>query len=199
MSRSPNRAKAFAPDPDAPGNTCTMPGCVAAGQYRAPKSRTSLREWHWFCLDHVRAYNAGWDFYKGMSPGEIEAHLRADTQWQRPSWPLGQLGASQIDPKLDPGIFTDPLGVLGAAGRKAAPRKNPDAAPDQLRKPLAALGLGWPVTLAAVKTRYKQLAKKHHPDANGGDRAAEERLKDINLAYAAVRAHLTPEPIMVGR
>ena len=45
-----------------------------------------------------------------------------------------------------------------------------------------------------VKTRYKELAKRHHPDANGGDKAAEERLKTINIAYAAVRSKLTPEP-----
>ena len=52
------------------------------------------------------------------------------------------------------------------------------------------LGLPWPVSLDDLKTRYKALAKRHHPDANGGDRAAEERLKTINLAYAALRAHM---------
>jgi curved DNA-binding protein CbpA len=59
-----------------------------------------------------------------------------------------------------------------------------------MREPLATLGLSWPVTMAEVKTRYKELAKRHHPDANNGDRAAEDRLKIINLAYAAVRSRL---------
>jgi len=45
-----------------------------------------------------------------------------------------------------------------------------------------------------LKTRYKELAKQHHPDANGGDRGAEERLKTINLAYATVRSRLINEP-----
>ena len=45
-----------------------------------------------------------------------------------------------------------------------------------------------------MKTRYKELAKRHHPDANGGDRAAEERLKTINIAYATLRTHLHPVP-----
>jgi DnaJ-class molecular chaperone len=45
----------------------------------------------------------------------------------------------------------------------------------------------------AVKTRYKELAKRHHPDANGGSRDAEERLKTINVAYAAVRSKLGAE------
>jgi curved DNA-binding protein CbpA len=37
-----------------------------------------------------------------------------------------------------------------------------------------------------VKARYKVLVKKHHPDANGGAKAAEERFKEINEAYRIV-------------
>ena len=44
--------------------------------------------------------------------------------------------------------------------------------------------------LAQVKAQYKQLAKEHHPDINGGDAGAEERLKDINLAYDLIRKSL---------
>ena len=58
------------------------------------------------------------------------------------------------------------------------------------------LGVEWPVSMDALKARYKELAKRHHPDANGGDRASEERLKLINLAYAAIRHYLTTEPPM---
>ena len=90
------RRKAYAPDDAAPpGRLCDAPDCAEAGQYRAPRDR-SLREFHWFCLDHVRAYNASWDFYKGMGPDEIEACLRADTSWQRPTWPLGRIGGSGL-------------------------------------------------------------------------------------------------------
>ena len=63
---------------------------------------------------------------------------------------------------------------------------------------MQALGLDWPVSMEALKARYKELAKRHHPDANNGDRASEERLKTINLAYAAVRQHLTAEPRMAA-
>jgi DnaJ-domain-containing protein 1 len=190
MTRRPTRPRAYAPDPAAPGRNCDMPGCHAAGEYRAPKSRSTLREYWWFCLEHVRAYNAAWDFYKGMSPGEIEAQLRADTAWQRPSWPLGRLGST-----WDEALLGDPLHLLAAGRvRRGAAAHAHEQTPPELREPLATLGLTWPTTLEAVKTRYKELAKRHHPDANGGDRAAEERLKTINLAYAAVRARLATEP-----
>jgi hypothetical protein len=168
-----------------------MPGCEAMGEYRAPKSRRNLQDYFWFCLEHVRAYNSTWDYYKGMSPGEIEAQLRADTSWQRPSWPLGRLGSAST---WDEDVLRDPLNVLAAGRVKRGSGGNPEQTPPELREPLATLGLSWPTTLEAVKMRYKELAKRHHPDANGGDRAAEERLKTINLAYAAVRSRLVSAP-----
>ncbi|MDE2005429.1 MAG: J domain-containing protein [Rhodospirillales bacterium] len=190
MSRRNARPRAYAPDPDAPGRCCDMPGCDAAGEYRAPKSRRMLKDYHWFCLDHVRAYNAGWDYYKGMSPGEIEAELRRDTSWQRPTWPLGSLGATAWEEAL----ARDRLDLLGAGRLRRGAAETPERVPAELREPLATLGLDWPVTIDAVKHRYKELAKRHHPDANGGDKAAEERIKSINLAYAALRSRLGAAP-----
>jgi hypothetical protein len=159
------------------------------GEYRAPKSRINLREYYWFCLEHVRAYNAAWDYYKGMTAGEIEAALRADTAWQRPTWPLGRLGSTVWDEDA----LRDPLHILTSSGLRGRTARDADRTPAELREPLATLGLSWPTTLDAVKSRYKELAKRHHPDANGGNRAAEERLKTINLAYAMLRTRLTAE------
>ena len=172
-----------------------MPGCPHEGEYRAPKSRAALRDYFWFCLDHVRAYNAAWDFYKGMSAGEIEAHMRDDTGWQRPTWPLGRLGGGAAEEEF----VHDRLDILGAAGMRQgagggrALAQATNAPPADLRQPLHTLGWSWPVSLDEVKSRYKELAKRNHPDANGGDPAAEERFKTINLAYAHVRSRLAPE------
>ncbi len=189
MTRRNARPRAFAPDPAAPGRLCDAPDCTAMGEYRAPKSRRNLRDYWWFCLNHVREYNSTWDYYKGMTPGEIEAALRADTSWQRPTWPLGRLGAAAWEDE----VLRDPLHVLAAGGMRGTSRPSSEPTPAELREPLATLGLSWPTTLDAVKTRYKELAKRHHPDANGGDRAAEERLKTINLAYATLRSRLNAE------
>ncbi|MBN8900026.1 MAG: J domain-containing protein [Rhodospirillales bacterium] len=190
-TRRSARPKAYAPDPAAPGRACDMPNCGGMGEYRAPKSRQSLNDYWWFCLEHVRAYNGAWDFYKGMTPGEIEAQLRADTSWQRPTWPLGRLGTGA----WDEAVLRDPLRILADAKQDKARRaRGEDRMPAELKEPLAALGLSWPTTLDVVKARYKELAKRHHPDANGGSRDAEERLKTINLAYAALKSRLGNEP-----
>ena len=195
-TRRTSRARAFAPDPAAtPGRHCDRPGCTLGGEYRAPKSRSSLNEYHWFCLEHVREYNASWDFYKGMTPGQVEAQTRADTGWQRPTWPLGHIGRQPFDESA----VHDPLGLLSAGRIKRGPAPPPkNVVPSALQEPIKTLGLDWPVSIDAVKTRYKELAKRHHPDANGGDRAAEERLKTINLAYAAIRHYLTDTPRMAA-
>jgi hypothetical protein len=186
-------------DPETPPRPCDAPGCASAGEFRAPRSRAALNEYLWFCLPHVREYNAAWDYYKGMGPTEIEAHLRNDTAWQRPTWPLGRLGGNT---RFDPETLRDPLGALhGTPLHAEARRRQAEAAarrraempaqpPPELRAALDVLDLGWPLDAPTLRARYKELAKRYHPDANGGDRTAEDRFKDVNRAYSLLRARI---------
>jgi curved DNA-binding protein CbpA len=50
------------------------------------------------------------------------------------------------------------------------------------------LDLAPPVDFSQIKARYRELAKIHHPDINGGDKVAEETLKRINQAYTTLKA-----------
>ena len=183
------RRGATSPIPTSPGShgfrLCDAPGCEAAGEFRAPRDRSRLRDYYHFCLEHVRAYNQAWDFYKGMSADEIEQHLKEDSGWQRPTWPLGRLG---LQGKIDPALLKDPLGLFGDS--KPTPRKSAKEAPAELRAALDLLGLGWPLEEDALRDRWKELAKRYHPDANGGDKSAEDRLKDVNRAYSLLRKRL---------
>ena len=52
-----------------------------------------------------------------------------------------------------------------------------------MRRALDILGLDETVDAAAIKAQYKALVKRFHPDANGGDRSFEERLRDIIKAH----------------
>lgn len=180
--------------PEPPPRPCEQAGCPLPGEYRAPRDRARLNDYRWFCLEHVRAYNRAWDYYKGMGPAEIEAELRADSGWQRPTWPLGRLGG--FNP-FDSGYLRDPLGVLRDTplhkARRGKPRRR-DEPPAELRAALDLLGLAWPLDPALLRARYKDLAKRYHPDANGGDRQAEEKLKDINRAYSLLRRRLAAPP-----
>ncbi|MEM9492132.1 MAG: J domain-containing protein [Myxococcota bacterium] len=167
---------------------CDWPGCTRAGEYRAPKSRDNLRTFFHFCLEHVRDYNRGWDFFSGMSQDEIDAYLREDVTWHRPTWPLGNGKPENGEAWRwqDPfDVFVNGSGTDGTHGasewdRQSRPRTKTE-------RMLAVLELTPDATSIELRTRYKELAKRHHPDLNGGDKKAEERLKLINEAYTYLR------------
>jgi hypothetical protein len=165
------------------GQLCEWPGCPADGAYPAPRCRERLRDYRWFCLNHIRAYNAAWNYYSGMTESEVEADIRHDTVWNRPSWRLGSDPAPGV---LGRDRIADPFGFF--AGEAAG---EPVRAVSEIDRALVVLDLRPPVTVAIVKARYKQLVKIHHPDANGGDKTAEERFKQISEAYRTVVRCLT--------
>ncbi len=53
---------------------------------------------------------------------------------------------------------------------------------------LSTLGLDMTASAAEIKARYKLLVKRHHPDANGGDRSLEDRLREIIQAYSYLKS-----------
>lgn len=165
-----------------PLGRCDMPGCGENGEFRAPKDR-SLSDHYWFCQDHVREYNKAWNFFEGMASSEVEEHMLKSWYGDRPTWKYGVNGNVQDE------LYA-----------KAWQTYNGDAEPPKQEQPngqsgyntpeyeaLAIMGLEPPVVLKDIKARYKQLAKKHHPDMNKGCSKSEELLKQINMAYTILK------------
>ena len=161
---------------------CAADGCLQEGSYPAPKSRSALRDYLWFCLKHVREYNKSWNYYEGLQGAALEAEIRRATTWERPSWKFATGKPSENS-------FEDPLGLFDFENRTVdlAARQIP---PEESRA-WRILQLSPITDIDIVKKQYKRLVKQNHPDKNGGDAAAEERLKDINLAYSLIRKSLT--------
>ena len=157
---------------------CECPGCLSPGDYRAPRDR-SLSGYFYFCLEHVREYNRNWDYFSGMSGGEIEKHIRDAVVWERPSWPLGGWKAreQQVREEVLREFFAD----------EAPPASPHPSMPKATRDALQELELQPPVDFAAIKAQYRSLVKIHHPDANGGSQEAEEKFKSINQAFATLK------------
>lgn len=159
-----------------------MPGCAQKGEHRAPKHR-GLNEHYWFCLDHVKEYNKAWDFFAGMAPSEVEDHLTSSLYGERPTWRYAGPGSpadALYNASWKSYHFTD----------EDPPKDNARAKPDAQspeKQALDIMGLKAPVTLEEIKTRYKSLAKRHHPDLNKGDPASEALLKEINMAYTILK------------
>ena len=174
---------------------CDHPDCMAEAEFRAPRSRNDLRSYLWFCLEHIRQYNRASNYFEGMDDGEIENQVRRDTVWERPTWPF----AGRQARAFAEGRFSDPLGTFSEGDREPRRREDREEKEKARYRPslngktpeeraLAVLEIEPPITVDRIKARYKELVKRHHPDTNGGDKHAEERLKKINEAYATLKS-----------
>ena len=154
---------------------CEWPDCTSTAPHRA-----------WFCESHIREYNKNYNFFANMSEDEVRGYQEQNRTGHRPTWKMGMNpegsggGRFQADP-----AFADTFGFFGendpykenADGTRKRPPRNAE------KKALLELGLDEAATMNDIKTRYKELVKKFHPDTNGGDRAAEDRLQKVIQAH----------------
>lgn len=159
-----------------------MPGCPGHGTHKAPKHR-ALNEYYNFCEAHIREYNTAWDFFSGMSEAEIQNHIVDSAYGFRPTRRYdadGHMAERLREAAWQTYHFTE-----------EKPRTERKFTEEQRATPeveaLAIMGLSAPITLTAIKTRYKELAKKHHPDLNKGSKESEELLKQVNMAYTILK------------
>lgn len=166
---------------------CAEPGCTEPGAYRAPQGRGREGKFFHFCLDHVREYNRSYNYFNGMSDADVARYQAQATTGHRPTWSMGVNGGAESRFPFADG-FQDPFGLF--SGRFDAGRAQPQPqrpVRNAERTSLAALNLDETASAADIKARYKALVKRHHPDANGGDRSSEERLREIIQAYTYLK------------
>jgi hypothetical protein len=169
---------------------CEWPGCTGAANHRAPKGRGREKDYWNFCLNHVREYNHSYNFFAGMSTDDIARYQRDAAIGHRPTWKMGMNGgkpngrshAARFGPAFEGA--DDAFGLFGdAQNGDNLRRRETRVIHNAERKALDALGFESEATTAEIKVRFKELVKRHHPDANGGDRSTEDRLREIIQAY----------------
>jgi hypothetical protein len=171
---------------------CEWPSCKAPATHRAPKGRDRANEYWRLCLDHVREYNSSYNFFAGMSEDAVAKFQKDSITGHRPTWKMGSIGGKRgkrPDKGFRDGDFPadDPFSLFGDIGA----RQNGHArrAPEERkvlnaqRRALDVLGLEADAKRADIKSKFKMLVKRHHPDANGGDRGSEAQLREIIAAY----------------
>jgi len=176
---------------DANGRACAQPGCEEPGEFRAPPlegaSDGGPPRFRWMCLDHVRAFNAKYNFFEGMTADEIHEAQRPTAGWERETRAFARAGAGDQAPRW--ADFHDPLDAIAARYRReTAPERN-DGKPlsGQDRASLKVLGLAPDADRAGLRRRYSELVRKFHPDRNGGDRSHEGELQRVIAAYQQLR------------
>jgi curved DNA-binding protein CbpA len=183
------RAKSPDAEPPRPqGPVCQWKGCQAAGVHRAPMGRGREGQYYLFCLDHVRQFNASYNYFEGWSSADVEAFQKDAVIGHRPTWRTSLHTASARGARrfatrdgLDRG-FEDPHAFFAARGERRSDAPGRRLKPLE-RKSLEALDLGEGVDGLRIKARFKELVKLHHPDANGGDKRSENKLREIIQAY----------------
>lgn len=189
------RPSADEPTRDSDSPACDHPGCAGTGSHRAPKGRGREGQFWRFCLDHVRAYNAAYNYFAGMTDDAVAAYQKDAAVGHRPTWAMGAKGSARpAGPSGRAGReapTADPFGVLGdqpfLRARRAAPEPPPRRS-GPVRRALDALGLDESADAAQIKAQYKTLVKRFHPDAHGGDRSFEERFREIVTAHDTLKA-----------
>ncbi|MDQ6432628.1 DnaJ domain-containing protein [Mesorhizobium sp. LHD-90] len=180
-------AKAAAP-------SCQWDGCKEAGTHRAPVGRLREGEYFRFCFDHVREYNKGFNYFAGAPAAEIARFQKEALTGHRPTWTVASNGSARFAPDFSQkrsgraGYYKnvrDPFNLFSQQ-RAEAPRAESLARPLEA-KALETLGLDANANAQAIKSRYKQLVKRHHPDANGGDRGSEDRFREVIQAYKMLK------------
>jgi len=173
---------------------CQWDGCEEAGTHRAPVGRMKEGEYFRFCFDHVREYNKGFNYFSGLADSEIARYQKEAMTGHRPTWTMGVNGATRSAPEFAQqrsgraGYYNrlrDPFNLFNGPRDQSAPRER-KAKPLEA-KALETLGLDTKATGADIKSRYKELVKRHHPDANGGDRGSEDRFRDVLQAYRVLK------------
>jgi len=159
-----------------------MPGCDEAGEFRAPTERGSSfdgpGEWRWLCLEHVRVFNSGYNWFSGMTPDEIEAANTPYGGWDRETRAFASGGGGRA-----------PRDASGARFARTMPQRRADGRElsDADRKNLRVLSLPVDSDRRALRERYTELVRKFHPDRNGGDRSHERALQEVIAAYQALK------------
>lgn len=167
---------------------CAADGCAEPGEYRAPATRPGEEaavegpRWQYFCLEHVRAFNARWNWFDGMSEEDIFRAQSPFPQWDGPQ----RKGRGATGDSAAFRDFADHLDDF-YRGRESARGAGGRALPKEDRRALARLGLEEGATLGDVRHAYRRLVRRYHPDLNNGSRAHEGRLQALTEAYDQLR------------
>jgi len=167
---------------------CAHPGCTEPGEFRAPLTAGDFDgpgTYRLLCLDHVRAHNAAYNFFAGMTPDEIDQAQSPIAGWYRHVRAFAHVGGADPGPAWSD--FKDPLDAIAARFRPGEARSRPQRFDAREREAMGVLGLPADADRRSLRKRYSELVRRFHPDRNGGDRTHEHDLRRVIEAYQLLK------------
>ena len=183
----PDHEKAVAQEAPA----CQWKGCSAPACTARPRGRGHEGEYYLLCLEHVRQFNASYNYFEGMSNADIEAYQKDSVTGHRPTWKAGanawahgtRHGMGHMGGHGRALLATRTRFSRGARHEPTAASSAPHAQAAGAEIARIARSGGRRRPRDEIKARFKELVKRHHPDANGGDKRSEDKLREIIQAY----------------
>ena len=169
---------------------CDWPDCPRPGRHKAPMGRGHEGKFYNYCTEHVQEYNKSYNYFSGMKDDEMQEFQKNARLGERPTWKLGQNATPNASAVRRRGaqLRDDPFGLAAKAGKQPGRHPSGRALRSTELKALQTLNLDDTATPEQVKTQYKTLVKRLHPDANNGSRANEDTLKAVIQAYDHLRS-----------
>jgi hypothetical protein len=169
---------------------CDWPDCPRPGPHKAPMGRGHEGKFYNYCTAHVQEYNKSYNYFSGMKDDDVQEFQRNARLGERPTWKLGQNATPNVASVRRRGaqLRDDPFGLNLGKGKQPGRHPTGRALRSTELKALQTLGLDDTATPDQVKTQYKTLVKRLHPDANNGSRANEDTLKAVIQAYDHLRS-----------
>ena len=166
---------------------CDADDCARPAPHRAPTPR-GRHGFLWFCMEHVRDYNQNYDYFAGMSAAEIVAYQDSELTGHRPTWPLGDRGATHLGTVRAWRVRVEDILREFGGGQESKIRVKMEKRTQAQRIALSTLGLKKDADANTIRNRFKILVKRYHPDLNGGARHHEARLGEVIEAYRELKS-----------
>ena len=164
---------------------CNSPECNLFAEYKAPLSPDNLRQYQWFCLQHIKEYNKNWNYFENMTADEIETFIENDIIGHRKTQKIGAASSDYFNKtnKIREKLFNsfDEIGnkefsstLLGSEYINALAELNINdkSAP-----------------LEVIKSKFKDIVKQLHPDTVGYKEENIEKLKKVLESYKIIKNH----------
>jgi len=156
---------------------CDWDNCKKIGEFKAPSK--NIDSFLWICEEHVKIYNQKWDFFDGMTQAEIENFMYDDLTFHKKTQKFGNQDA--FFQKLWNNAIEDELLFINKFKNSSSYLGNKYNHTQVMA--LKKMELNTDVNWSDIRTQFKKLVKKYHPDINAGNKKFEEKLKEITLAY----------------
>ncbi len=135
----------------------------------------------------MREYNNSYNFFAGMSDDAVAQYQKEADHRPPPDLENGldrrQARRAPATAAAPAWAAEDPFCLFGETGAGGTGHARPAAEGRKIlnaqRRAFDVLGLEADAKRADIKARFKMLVKRHHPDANGGDRGSEDALREI--------------------